>query len=458
MTQNFIPFGRPNISEEEIEAVSEVLRSGWIGQGPQVAAFEEEFAQFVQADYAVSLNSCTAALHLALEVLGIGPGDEVIVPSLTWCSTANAALYVGAKPVFCDIHPDTLCADIDDIISRITSRTKAVIVVHFGGRAVDVEDLRSRLPSRIEIIEDAAHALAARYPNGRPVGSSKNLCCFSFYANKNITTGEGGALTTSRPHLAELARSLRQHGLATNAWKRFTDAKVSLGGAIVERLGYKMNFTDLQAALGRVQLRRLPLFQERRQEVAKIYSEHLSSLEIQMQSGLLSPYHARHLFPIRTSQKAYNINRNDLLAELKTRKIGAAVHYAPLHMMPVYNCDYHLPITEMVYTEILTLPISSTISNEEISYVVDQLRNLLSISETQASKESELSIHEHFESALSKGILEILLAKPELAKQIDDNKIKLVYGKSLRHCVEVDLSELMEANHEALESLDALPK
>lgn len=448
----FIPFGRPNLGTDEIEAITRVLQSGWIGHGPEVEEFEKELGNNLQAEHVVSVSSCTAALHLALLLLNIGPGDEVIVPSLTWCSTANAVLYVGARPVFCDIDPHTLTADLDDIVSRITSKTKAVIVVHFGGRAVDIEELRKKLPSRINIVEDAAHALGGRYWNGEPIGSSENICCFSFYANKNITTGEGGALVTCRPQLAESARSLRQHGLATNAWKRFSNAKVSVGGAIVERLGYKMNFTDLQAALGRAQLKRLADFQRRRLEVARHFVQALKGYNIVIQEDILSPYHARHLFPIRLSDVNSASTRNEMISELRTRGVGAAVHYAPLHMMPLYNCDYHLPQTERFYQSTISLPISASLTDEEVDHITEQMGQLLS-REGSRLKSKETTIHERFQSLLTEGLLEILRQCPDASEYIDDKKVKLSYGKSLRYSIEVNLEELTKPCDKLEESL-----
>ncbi|MFM9912014.1 MAG: DegT/DnrJ/EryC1/StrS family aminotransferase, partial [Methylophilaceae bacterium] len=219
---DYLPFGKPNFSQVEIDAVTKVVRSGWIGMGPETIAFEKELEAFVEAPYVVTVNSCTSALFLSLLVSGVGPDDEVICPSLTWCSTANVALYLGARIVFCDVDIDTLCVTVDSILEKITPRTKAVMVVHMGGLAVDVAALRKKIPAHIEIIEDAAHAIGAKYPNGKPVGSSGNLTCFSFYANKNLSTGEGGAVALHDEGKAERLRSLRQHGLSSDAWKRFS--------------------------------------------------------------------------------------------------------------------------------------------------------------------------------------------------------------------------------------------
>lgn len=368
--ETYLPFGRPDFGEGEIAAVTRVLRSGWIGMGPETIAFEQELSAIVGAPQVVAVSSCTAAMSLCLRALGVGPGDEVICPSLTWCSTANAALYQGAQPVFCDIDPATFCVTPDSILAKVTARTRAVMVVHFGGFAVDVERLRSVLPDRVSIVEDAAHAMGTRYPNGRPVGSSGNLVCYSFYANKNISTGEGGAVATFDEKIADHIRSLRQHALPINAWKRFTHAQTVLLSQQLTELGYKANYTDLQAALGRVQLRRLPEMSALRLKLAKCYLTELAGLapQIEPQAGLADLAHARHLFPIRV-KPASRLARDQLLLELRQRNIGATVHYALLHLMPLYKSKASLPATEAIGREILTLPISASMTVEDIDYI-----------------------------------------------------------------------------------------
>src|SRR5581483_9213965 len=220
----YLPFGRPNFGDEEVAAVGRVLRSGWVGMGPETAAFEEELATAIGVPHVVTVNSCTSALFLSLLCSGVGSGDEVIVPSLTWISTANAARYLGATPVFCDIDADTLCVTPATIRARLTPRTKAVVVVHLGGLAVDVTAIRQAIPAHIALIEDAAHAFGSTLADGRPVGSSGNSTCFSFYANKNLSTGEGGAIALSDAAVADRLRSLRMHALPRDAWNRYIDA------------------------------------------------------------------------------------------------------------------------------------------------------------------------------------------------------------------------------------------
>ena len=378
--RDYLPFGRPNFSSQEISAVVRVLKGGWIGMGGQVIAFESELSKAVGAPHVVTVNSCTSALFLALKLHGVGPGDEVVVPSLTWCSTANAALYLGARPVFCDVDPDTLCATPETVRAAITPRTKAVIVVHYGGLAIDVSAVRAALPRRVALIEDAAHAFGARYPNGKPVGSSGNIVCFSFYANKNLSTGEGGALALFDAGQADRARSLRQHGLQIDAWKRFSNPRVSLFDGALDVLGYKMNYTDLQAALGRVQLKRQPELVKRRLQIAKIYERELARITPRFEplAGQDGPVHARHLYVVKYPS-GIRKSRNQFFLDLRARNVGVSIHYAPLHGMSLYGPSTHvrLPNTDAVAGRILTLPISASMTRKDAEYVIAMIRDCL---------------------------------------------------------------------------------
>lgn len=379
MRKDYLPFGRPNFSDEEIGAVTRVLRSGWVGMGPETIAFETELAEFLGVPHVVTVNSCTSALFLSVLVAGVKQGDEVICPSFTWCSTANAALCLGARPVFCDIDAETLCATPETVLAKVTSRTRAVVVVHFGGIAMDVAALRRALPPHITIVEDAAHALGARYPDGRTVGSSGNLCCFSFYANKNLSTGEGGAIALHDSAAAERLRSLRQHALPLDAWKRFTDPRTMLLSNQLTELGYKMNYTDLQACLGRVQLRRQPEFAATRRAVAVRYCERLGELQpkIGFQRNCTDESHARHLFIALLPLDDMVIGREELILGLRARNVGATIHYQPLHTMPLY-CGraepVSLPVTEQAARACVTLPISASMTLDDADYVIDCFR------------------------------------------------------------------------------------
>ncbi len=375
----YIPFGKPNFSQLEIDAVTRVMKTGWIGMGNETIGFERELEAYLDAPHVVTVSSCTAALFLSLLVKGVREGDEVIVPSLTWCSTANAALYLGAKPVFCDVDSHSLNMTIELIKEKITRKTKAVVVVHYGGLAVDVEEFRNALSDDIVIIEDAAHAFGAKYNNGIQVGASGNLVCFSFYANKNLSTGEGGAIALADGVEADHLRSLRQHGMQVSAWNRFQNPQ-SILYSVISELGYKMNYTDLQAAIGRVQLARMGEMNSARSKIAEIYYRELTSVAgIIIQKDILDDRHARHLFPVLLPVDKMKIGRDEFIIQLRSLNIGASIHYAPLHAMPLYlhcNCD-ELHNTDYIGRAIMTLPISASMSEDEARFVVNTFKKML---------------------------------------------------------------------------------
>ena len=348
--------------------------------GPETIAFEQELAAAIGAPEVVTVNSCTSALLLSLRVVGVGPGDEVVCPSLTWCSTANVVLMLGATPVFCEVDSKSFCITPASVLAAVTRRTRAVIVVHFGGHAADVIQLRRELPAGIAIVEDAAHALGACYADGRRVGSAGHLTCFSFYANKNLSTGEGGAVALFDQGLANRIRSLRQHALPIDAWKRFSCPRTLLFSQNLTELGYKANYTDLQAAIGRVQLARQQELEARRCLVADRYLKRLESLAsvLTPQAGIGSRNHARHLFAVHVSRDSV-VERDDLLVKLRMRNIGATIHYALLHLMPLYQngVPVSLPVTEEVGAQILTLPISASMNLDDADYVCDHLEAIL---------------------------------------------------------------------------------
>jgi dTDP-4-amino-4,6-dideoxygalactose transaminase len=379
--QNFLAFGVPDFTEQEIKAVSRVMRSGWVGMGQETISFEKELSHYIGATEIVSVNSCTSALFLALLIEGVGPGDEVIVPSLTWCATANAAIYLGATPVFCDVDRNSLCVTSETVASKLTSRTKAVMVVHYGGLAVDVDALRDEtLPSHVKIIEDAAHAIGARYPSGLRVGASGNSVCFSFYANKNLATADGGAIALNDTDKADRLRSLRMSGLNSHAWSRYIKPGFKRD-ADISHLGYKMNFTDLQAAIGRVQLSRLDQMAETRLKIAKRYKSRFEKLdlEIPFQSDVLDSNHARHLLVGQFDPAKTGLSRDELITALRMRNIGASVHYNPLHLQSFYSSDSNanLPVTESLANAIMTLPIGPRVSKDDVDFVVDNLIELI---------------------------------------------------------------------------------
>jgi len=378
--QDYLAFGTPDFTDAEINAVSNVLRSGWVGMGSETIAFEKELAEYIGVSEIVSVNSCTSALFLALLIEGIGKGDEVIVPSLTWCATANVVLYLGATPVFCDVDGHTMSMTSETISQVITDKTKAVIVVHYGGLAVDVDVIKTNIPDKIVIIEDAAHAIGAKYPNGKLVGASGNSVCFSFYANKNLSTADGGAIALFDTEKAEHLRSLRMSGMRSNAWSRYVSPTAVTSPDIVE-LGYKMNYTDLQAAIGRVQLKRLDEMALVRYEIAKHYQKLLegNDLYLLFQSQVFEKHHARHLLVICLNPMKVKLSRDEIILELKRKNIGVGVHYRPLHLQSLYSNGYaaELPVTEMLGGQILTLPISASMTLSDVKYVVDNFIQLI---------------------------------------------------------------------------------
>lgn len=372
--ENYLPFGRPDFSQKEIDAVTRVLKSGWVGMGAEVIAFEKELAHAVDASYALAVNSCTSALHLSLLAHGIKEGDEVICPSLTWISSVNTVIYAGATPVFCDVDMNTMNASAETIKAVLSPKTKAVILVHYGGLAIDVDEIRAILPDDVVIIEDAAHALGAKYSNGEPVGSSGNLTCFSFYANKNLSTGDGGAIVCNDENMHKKLTTLSRQGLNSNAWKRYTSPEDAFVPLVCD-LGYKMNYTDLLASIARVQLERQDEFYDTRIKIAQKYYEVLSeqNLGIEFQVELINPYHARHLFVVKLPVEKMSITRNELLLKLRQLNVGVSIHYKPVHQMPLFD-EYNVENCENVdnlFSRIMTLPISASMSLDDVDYVIE---------------------------------------------------------------------------------------
>jgi len=358
----YLPFGQPNFGAREIEAAACVLRSGWVGQGPEVEAFEKELVEALGVPYVVTVNSCTSALFLSLLVSGVKPGDEVIVPSLTWCATANAALFLGARPVFADIEPDTLCVSARTVMKKITPRTRAVIPVHFGGWRAPIVEIRAVLPSNVAVIEDAAHALGTK-----GIAHPASLTCFSFYANKNLSTGDGGAIALHDATLADQLVSLRQNGLPS-AWQRYRGKNTPV--AQLGTLGYKMAFNDLFASIGRVQLKRQAEFHRLRRAIADLYLTRLPD-EWAPANYTFDADHALHLFLVLVPS-----NRDGIVRKLRERNVGAAIHYAPLHLMPLYGSQPALPMTEEMASRILTLPISASMTIEDAEAVMDVVEEI----------------------------------------------------------------------------------
>jgi dTDP-4-amino-4,6-dideoxygalactose transaminase len=378
-----VPFFRPAISDEEVEAVSSVVRSGWLTTGPKARDFEEKFAAFLGGGVeAVAVNSATAGLHLAAEACGIGAGDGVIVPTLTFTATAEVVTYLGAEVVLVDVEPGTYVIDLADAERRITPRCKAIMPVHFGGLPCDMEavlDFARR--HRLKVIEDAAHALTA-LRDGRPIGSwESDATVFSFYANKTITTGEGGMLVTRDPSIAARARLMRSHGLTRNAFDRFRKVGASWAYDVMAP-GYKYNMTDVAAAIGIVQLAKAEALQQLRQKAAFQYFTRIAELPLDLpRPAPEGSVHSWHLFPIRIHESA-PATRDDVIEALTAARIGSSVHYRPLHMMTYWNERYPsqpgaFPVADAYFAGAVTLPLYPGMTDTEIEYVASTLHGRL---------------------------------------------------------------------------------
>jgi len=390
MRDTFLPFSLPTIGEEEIAEVVDSLRSGWITTGPKTKQFEEEFREYIGARHAIAVNSCTAGLHIALAALGIGPGDEVIVPTLTFCSTANVVVHLGARPVLVDVGEDFNITP-EAIERAITSRTRAIIPVHYGGQPCDLDAIYS-LAARynLAIVEDAAHAVGAAY-RGHKIGSDslrlaasdlRVVTCFSFYATKNMTTGEGGMITTADDELAERMRLLSLHGMSRDAWKRYT----STGSWYYEVLlpGYKYNMTDIQAALGIHQLRKLDDFIAIRRRYARMYDEGFADMpEVERPIIHSDRTHTYHLYVIRLNLERLTIDRAQFIEELKALNIGTSVHFIPVHLHPYYRNTFgyrpgDCPVAERLYERIISLPLFPRMTEDDVRDVIQAVKDVIS--------------------------------------------------------------------------------
>ena len=378
--EHFVEFARPDLTEAEEQEVLSALRSGWLSTGPRVREFEQAFAEFVGARHAVAVNSCSAALHLALLAAGVGPGHEVVTTPLTFCATANAILHTGATPVFADIDRETMNLDPEAVDAAITPHTRAILPVHFGGRPVDVAAFRSLAQRHgLVLIEDAAHCQDGAVA-GERIGTTADFTCFSFYATKNLTTGEGGMVTTALSDQADWMRVAALHGMSKDAWSRYSRS----GGRLydVVMAGFKYNMMDVQAALGLQQLRRLPAMQLRRRAIWTRYEEGLRDL------GLIRPApeapgtrHSLHLYTVLVEPDRAGLNRDELRQALRDRGIGTSVHFTALHLFPFYADRLGLregqfPNAEYVSEHTMSLPLSAAMTDEEVEQVLAALREV----------------------------------------------------------------------------------
>lgn len=362
----------PSMGEEEIEAVAEVIRSGWIGLGPKTKLLEESFASYVGVDYAVGVNSCTAALDLALKLLGVGSGDDVLVPTMTFVSTAHAVAYNNARPIFVDCEQDTLNFDLLDLCSKITPRTKAIIVVHYGGRPTDMDLLRD-IAGDIPIIEDCAHAAGSTF-NGKMCGSIGDIGCFSFHAVKNLAAGDGGCLTMNNKEFHDKAKRLRWLGIDKGTWDRTGDDRSYWWKYDVNEIGLKCHMNDITAALALVQLGKLDNMNERRRDIASMYFKGLSSLvdcgvrlPINDGEGFSSSWHIFHL-------KVNPSDRDDLSEHLRDFGVNTGVHYMPIHLYNCYGWQPPLAESEKMKDCILTLPMHAGLTDDEVVYIIESIK------------------------------------------------------------------------------------
>ena len=375
--ESFLPYALPDTDEAEIAEIAETIRSGWVTTGPKTHQFEAEFAAYVGAKHAVAVNSCTAAMHLALEAIGLQRGDEVITSPYTFAATAEVVRYFDARPVFVDVNADDLNIRPDLIEDAITERTKAIIPVHIAGLPADLDSIhqvarRHNLP----VIEDAAHAFPTQY-QGRMIGGLSEFTCFSFYATKTITTGEGGMICTDNDHWAERCRMMALHGISKDAWKRYT-ADGSWYYEIIAP-GYKYNLTDIAAAMGLIQLRKAERMWQRRREIAQRYNAAFSALsQLQIPAEQSQSQHAWHLYMLRLNLEQLRLDRAQFFTELKRRNIGASVHFIPLHVHPYYRETYgyrpeDFPVAYREYQREISLPIYSKMSDDDVRDVIESV-------------------------------------------------------------------------------------
>jgi dTDP-4-amino-4,6-dideoxygalactose transaminase len=397
--KSFIPFHRPSIGDEEIAEVVDTLRSGWLTTGPKTAQFERDFALYVQSPYALATNSCTAGLHLALAALDIGPGDEVITTPLTFCATVNAIMHVGATPVLADVGTD---GNLDPVSvkARMTPRTKAIVPVHLGGLPCDLTSIwELARVGGLRVIEDAAHAIGTRYDQ-RPIGASarnptrgSDAVAFSFYATKNLTTAEGGMVTTADQQLHDRMKCLCLHGISRDAWNRYTDR----GNWYyeVQECGFKYNLSDLQSAIGIHQLKKQESFIGVRTRYARLYGSILSDLaEVDLPSEAPpGSRHAWHLYSIRLNLEKLAISRDSFIQVLREKGIGASVHFIPIQLHPFFRPMAHLPqnqcpVALQLYPRLITLPLYPEMTEAEVEYVGLAVREVLTQNRRVATRKT----------------------------------------------------------------------
>lgn len=379
--RDFIIFGQPIIEQPEIDEVIDSLKNAWLGSGPKVTQFELDFAKYKSIPYAAALNSCTAGLHLSCKVLNLQPGDEVITTAMTFCATVNAIIHAGATPVLADIDPLSWNINPKDIERKITPNTKAIIPVHFAGRACDMDSIMLLAEKyKLAIIEDCAHAIETEY-KGKKAGTFGDFGVFSFYATKNIVTGEGGMVISNDQDKISKIKMLALHGMSKDAWKRFSDEGYK--HYLVEEAGYKYNMMDIQAAIGIHQLKRIEAYSQKREHIWNLYLDEFKNLPISMASPIeKNTRHAYHLFILRIDKKECGISRDTFLTEMTKKNIGVGVHYQAIPNHPFYQKTYgwkpdEYPNAVKFGQETVSIPLSARLNESEIERIITSVKEVL---------------------------------------------------------------------------------
>jgi perosamine synthetase len=381
MNRDFLLFHKPFLSEEEVDEIVDTVRSGWLSMGPKTLRFESEFNKYIGSKKSIAVSSWTAAGHLTLEAFGLKAGDEVIVPTMTFPATAEIVCYFGAKPVIVDVAEDTLNISLKEIEKAITPKTKAIIPVHYGGQPCDMDEILELAKKYgLKVLEDAAHSLPATY-KGKTIGTISDVTCFSFYATKTLSTGEGGMICTNDDELAERCSIMRLHGINRDAWKRYSESGSWYYEVVAP--GFKYNFTDLQASLGLPQLKKVDYMWESRKRIAARYTKDLKDLDtIELHTIKTDRESSWHLFPIRLHLEKLNKTRAQIIEELRKNNIGVGVHFMPVHQHLYYSETFNLkdddyPVASSIFPRLLSLPIYPGMNDENVDRVISVLIDIL---------------------------------------------------------------------------------
>jgi len=381
MNKDYLLFHKPFISEDEINEMVDTLRSGWLSMGPKTIKFEEEFNKYIGSKKSIAVSSWTAAGHLTLEAFGIEKGDEVIVPTMTFPATAEIVCYFGAIPIIVDVDKDTLNISLEEIEKAITPKTKAIIPVHYGGQPCDLDEIQEIAKiHNLKVLEDAAHSLPATY-KGKKIGTISDVTCFSFYATKTLSTGEGGMICTNDQEIAERCAIMRLHGINRDAWKRYSESGSWYYEVVAP--GYKYNFTDLQASLGLPQLKKVDIMWEWRKKIASRYLEGFNDFDLLTLPFIKTDRESSwHLFPVRLNLEMLTKNRAQIIDELKKHNIGVGVHFMPVHQHLYYSETFKLddknyPIASATFPRLMSLPIYPGMTDNSIEKVISTVREIL---------------------------------------------------------------------------------